>query len=77
MNETQATPDSSNRTASSPLDPPACVSGLKALDRAKFEKTIRVTRLTAQSKDLKSLLKLLKPCLLKKPNFHPIVKLGK
>lgn len=58
------------------LDPPACVSGMKQLDRAKFEKRIRVTCVKAQSKDLKSILKFLKPYLLKKVNFHPVVKQG-
>lgn len=67
--------DASDRKPSI-LDPPDCVSGMKQLDRAKFEKRIQVTCLKAQSKDLKSILKFLKPYLLKKVNFHPIVKLG-
>ena len=72
MSESPAGPD----RKSSPLDPPASVSGLKRLDRAKFEKTIQVTCLKAESKKLKSILQPIKRYLLKKVNFHPVVKLG-
>ena len=66
-----------NNEKKSILDPPANVSGMKELDRHKFDKLIKITCLKVQSKDLKSILKLIKPYLLKKQNFAPIIKLSK
>lgn len=64
-------------TKRSLLDPPVCVSGMKELNRCKFSKTIQITCLKAESKDLKSILKFIKPYLLKKQNLLPVIKLGK
>lgn len=57
--------------------PPNRVSGLKELDRSKFEKAIQVSCLKVDTKELKSVLKLVKPYLLKKPKLSPIIRLGK
>lgn len=59
------------------LDPPHNVIGMKVLNRSKFDKIVQIKCLKAKSKDLKFILKIVKPFLLKKENLKPVIKLGK